>query len=482
MTGLEPYLKDASHFRGEADRLLVPSTEEEICRALREAQKSGTPITVAGAGTGLTGSRVPQGGTVLSTEKLRKIRELRGYAKGTPGGFARVQPGVTLKALEESALVDGLFYPPDPGEKAASIGGTIATNASGPRSLKYGPTRPYVEKLRVVLPTGHLLELARGQIKEKQGRIHLPLKGGSVEVPLPSYRSPRVKNAAGYFAEPGMDAVDLFIGAEGTLGVVTEATLTLLDRPEWSLSGLLFFDTEQDCFSFAQHAKKELRPRALEFFDSRSLRILSEKHADIPTQANAALLFEAECAKKEQPALLQLWTRESERMKARSSDCWFSRKPGDHAAFRKYRYNLPVLVNQKVAANGHRKLGTDFAVPDAAGRAMFDHYLERLPESGLDYAIWGHLGENHLHVNLLPKTAEEFDKALELYGQLAKKAIELGGTVSAEHGIGKARIPYLEWMVGAKGLLEMARVKKALDPAGILNRGNLFPAKLLEEV
>ena len=150
--------------------------------------------------------------------------------------------------------------------------------------------------------------------------------------------------------------------------------------------------------------------------------------------------------------------------------------------FRKYRYDLPVLVNERVAANGFRKLGTDFAVPEESGKTLFDFYLTQLPVSGIQYAIWGHLGDHHLHVNLLPKSAAEFDFARELYGLLARKALELGGTISAEHGIGKLRIPYLEWMVGKKGLLEMARVKKALDPAGILNRGNLFPPELLQEV
>ncbi len=481
MTGLEPYLKDASHFRGEAEKLLLPSSEEEISRILREAQQTGTPVTIAGAGSGLTGGRVPQGGGVLSTEKLNRILEVRADPS-LQGGTVRVQPAVTLKQLEEAISAQGLFYPPDPGEKAASLGGTIATNASGPRSLKYGATRRYVERLRVVLPAGDPLEITRGQIREQGGFLEIPLPGGrSARVPVPSYRPPKTKNSAGYFAEPGMDAVDLFVGSEGTLGVVTEATLRLLKKPAAVLSGILFFNSEQDCFAFSMEAKRRLHARALEFFDSRSLHLLSEKHSDIPEHAGAALLFEEECREGEQDLLLQTWTRAAEKAKARSSDCWFSHHPEDIAVFRKYRYDLPVLVNERVAANGFRKLGTDFAVPEESGKKLFDFYLERLPASGIEYALWGHLGDHHLHVNLLPKNTGEFEQAKELYGLLARKALELGGTISAEHGIGKARVPYLEWMMGRKGLLEMARVKKALDPAGILNRGNLFPAELLKE-
>ena len=482
MTQLDPYLQDASHFQGKAERLLLPISEQEISPILREAQQSKTPVTIAGAGTGLTGSRVPQGGVVLSTEKLNRILEFE-WDVSHAQGSVRVQPAVTLKELETLLDPKGLFYPPDPGEKAASLGGTVATNASGPRSLKYGPTRRYVQRLRVVLPTGDLLEIKRGRVLERGGFLEVPLPNGkSMPVPVPTYRSPKTKNAAGYFAQPGMDLVDLFVGSEGTLGVITEIELQILKKPDSLLSGLLFFNSEQEIFAFATEAKRLLHPRTLEFFDSRSLQLLSEKHSDIPEHAAAALLFEEECRKGEEETLLQSWTRAAEKAKARSSDCWFSHHPGDHAVFRKYRYDLPVLVNERVAANGFRKLGTDFAVPEESGKTLFDFYLTQLPVSGVQYAIWGHLGDHHLHVNLLPKSAAEFDFAKELYGLLARKALDLGGTISAEHGIGKVRIPYLEWMVGKKGLLEMARVKKALDPAGILNRGNLFPPELLQEV
>ena len=143
------------------------------------------------------------------------------------------------------------------------------------------------------------------------------------------------------------------------------------------------------------------------------------------------------------------------------------------------RHDLPVLVNEAVAQNGLRKVGTDFAVPDAQAEAMLDFYLEILGKSGIAYCLFGHVGDNNLHANLLPKNPEEFEQSKEIYSLLAEKAIELGGTVSAEHGIGKVRIPYLERMVGKKGLQEMARVKRTLDPNGILSPGNIIPIELL---
>lgn len=457
------HLQDASHFRGEAEAISFPETEEQVSYLLRQAYRQKKPVTVSGAGTGLTGARVPQGGRILCTERMNRILKLSGET-------AVVQPGVSLKALEAALEPRGLFYPPDPGEKAAFLGGTVATNASGPRSLKYGPTRRYVRRLRVVLPQGDLVELRRGDRKAKD-----------LSVPIPAYSMPKTKNAAGYFAAPDMDAVDLFIGAEGTLGVVTEIEVELLRKPETILSGILFFDTEWDCFTFAEEARR-MEARSLEFFDSRALNFLSRKHPDLPVGAGAALYFQRECASNEYDRLLEEWSRRAEGMNARPSDCWFGRQEQDLQLFRRLRYDLPVMVNEQVARNGFRKIGTDLAVPADQGEAMLNYYLTELPKHPIEFLIWGHVGDHHLHVNFLPKNAQEFEQALALYARMAKKAVQFGGTVSAEHGIGKLRIPYLEMMVGRKGLLEMARVKKALDPEGLLNRGNIFPAELLDEV
>lgn len=475
ITSFPDHLKDASHFRGEAESIAFPETEEQVACLLRQAYRRRKPVTVSGAGTGLTGARVPQGGIVLCTERMNRILKVNGRA-------AVVQPGVTLRALETALQPRGLFYPPDPGEKAATLGGTIATNASGPRSFKYGSTRRWVRRLRIVLPHGELLEIRRGEQRAEGRALTLAAPGSrNIVIPIPTYRMPETKNAAGYFAAPGMDPVDLFIGAEGTLGVVTEIEVEILRKPEAILSGILFFDTEWDCFAFAEEAR-QMGARSLEFFDSRSLAFLSRKHLDLPPGAGGALYFQRECKSAEYEPLLEQWTRRAEEMNARPSDCWFGRAEQELQLFTKLRYDLPTGVNEQAARNGFRKVGTDMAVPGPYGKGMLSYYLTDLPKQPVEFLIWGHLGDNHLHVNFLPKTAEEFDSAIETYAQMAAQFVEWGGTVSAEHGIGKARIPYLERMVGREGLKQMARVKKALDPEGLLNRGNIFPAELLNEV
>ena len=463
---------------GEADRILFPADESEIARILREANQTRTPVTLSGGGTGLTGARVPHGGTLLCTDKLNKILTIS-WDKSGKKGFVVVQPGVSLKALEEALDPLGLFYPPNPGEKAAFLGGTVATNASGARSFKYGPTRSHIRRLRAVLPTGDILECRRGQIQASGGFLELaPAGRGEIRIPIPTYSMPRVKNAAGYYAAPGMDLVDLFVGSEGTLGVFSEVELEILEKPASVLSGILFFPSEKSCFRFAMEAKS-LGPRVLEFFDSRSLAFLSSKHARIPSAAVAGLFFEQELAEGEASRMGQEWIRQANRFDLLAENPWISAGPKEQQAFRDFRYDLPVLVNQQVSAHGFHKIGTDMAVPDEGAERMLDFYLEQLPKSGIPYCLFGHIGDNHLHANLLPKNQEQFDQAKKLYETLAKKAIELGGTISAEHGIGKLRIPYLKMMVGESGLREMARVKQALDPNGILNPGTLIPLEYL---
>ncbi|MBI3615385.1 MAG: FAD-binding oxidoreductase [Candidatus Omnitrophica bacterium] len=466
---LENYLKDASLFRGKAERACFPSTEKEISQLLKEANQKKIPITVSGAGTGLTGARVPQGGTVLSMERLNRILKIE-WDDSAGSGFAVVQPGVILKDLQEALEPRGLFYPPNPGETAAFIGGTVATNASGSRSFKYGPTRRYVRRLRMILPNGEPLELSRGQTKAEGGTLSIRLSNGvRIQIPIPTYSMPPVKNTAGYFTAPDMDLIDLFIGSEGTLGVFTEIELAVLKKPEAVVGGLLFFDSEKECARFTWEARRigraesagtRLDPRLLEFFDSRSLKLLLKKHPRIPKEAGAALFFEQETQAGQEDSVHQPWGH-------------FAPIP------KEFRHDLPVLVNEQVALNGFRKIGTDFAVPDAKAEAMLDFYLEILGKSGIDTCLFGHLGDNNLHANLLPKTQEEFDRSKGIYDLLARKAVELGGTVSAEHGIGKVRIPYLEMMIGRRGLEEMARVKRALDPNGILSPGNIVPVELL---
>src|SRR6185295_18900299 len=254
---IESFLSDASHMRdGQADRVVFPENAEEVAEVLKSAAADKTPVTVSGAGTGTVGGRIPFAGIVLATDKLKQIKSI---VHEEPGGRAVVEAGVRLADLQRLVDSADLFYPPDPTERSCFLGGTVATNASGARTFKYGPTRNYVKRLRIALANGDVINLRRGELRaDARGRIKLPLpSGGAIEAQLPTYQMPRTrKHAAGYYVAPQMDVLDLFIGSEGTLGVITGIEVALLPKPSGLLSGVVFFKTDENVLSFVSEARK----------------------------------------------------------------------------------------------------------------------------------------------------------------------------------------------------------------------------------
>ncbi len=472
---IESYLSDASFIReGHADRVVLPESIAEVSEILASANRDRVPVTVSGAGTGTVGGRVAFGGIVLATDKLNPMQIVREER----GGFAVVEAGVILSDLQLAADHEGLLYPPDPTERGCFVGGNIATNASGARTFKYGPTRKYIRRLKVVLASGEVLDLRRGEVRaDAQGRIRL---GKSIDVQLPQYRMPATrKNASAYFVAPEMDAVDLFIGSEGTLGVICEAELVLLPKPQGLLSGVVFFADEADVLALVRAVRPHVDARAVEFFDEESLRFLREKYPAIPAEAVAAIFFEQETTAATEDAVLNQWLALLDEHHA-IADSWFATNEQDQAKLREFRHQLPVLMNEWFAHYRQRKVSTDMAVPDDAFPGLFRLYKETLRSSGLRYTIFGHIGDNHVHVNILPRDETEGARARELYVEFLKYAASVGGTLSAEHGVGKLKRDYLHFFYTDNQLREMAALKKALDPNGILGRGNIFSEELLE--
>ena len=434
---LAPYVEDASGFTGHAELLLLPDNESQVCAVLREAARAETPVTVSGAGTGVTGARVAQGGWVLSVERLNRIVAIA-------PGRVRVQPGVLLKELQAAARQAGQFYPPDPTEIHASMGGTIACNASGARSFKYGATRRYVRRLRLVLPNGDLLELARGQVTaDPAGRFEMVLAGGATrEICLPNFSMPATtKHSAGYWFRPGMDLVDLFIGAEGTLGVVTEAELALLDWPGEVLGGVIFFSSERAALEVAARVRRLSRDsewagpacaRMLEFFDRNSLALLRlDRYPEIPAQAQAAILLEQEIGDGPPEDAAERWLEVIGEQDALLEDSWFAVSAQEREKFREFRHAIALIVNDTARLNGYPKLGTDQAVPVERTEEILAFYHRELETlfAGADppqYTIYGHIGDGHLHVNMLPTSEADFGAAKALLSRFAEQAVKPG--------------------------------------------------------
>ncbi len=442
------YLEDASGLRGHAERVVVPTSEAELTAAVREAAAAGASLTVAGAGTGVTGGRVPMGGWVLSLEKFTRLE--------IHSGYAIAGAGVLLRDLHAAAQAAGQFYPPDPTETGASIGGTIATNASGSRSFRYGATRRWVESLRVATADGSIHEFARGQAIDFEPPA----------IPLPAV----TKNTAGYPLRPGMDWVDLFCGSEGTLGILTEARLRLLPAPKAVLGGVVFFPSD-DAALDAVEAWRDAR--MLEYFDRHSLELMRSRFPEIPAKAAAALLIEQELESEEDPKIDE-WLERIESAGALAEDSWFALSAADRERFRRFRHGLPEIVNDTVRRSGAMKMNTDYAVPLEQNRAMLAYYRERLEaEFPGRYVIFGHIGDAHVHINLFsdPKNP---DHATGVLADLARRAVALGGTVSAEHGLGKRKAHLLEIQYTPDELDAMRAVKRRLDPGNLFGRGTLL--------
>jgi len=462
---ISPYLQDASNYVGGfANKVVIPESIEELTCFLKTNTQQ---ITIAGAGTGMTASRIPESGCIISLERFDSI--------GNPeNGIIDVGPAASLANLYKKLEATEYFYPPNPTETLASIGGTLATNASGSRSYKFGVTRDYVLEADIILVDGNTITLKRGLT------INNPLNisdGRQLFFPEITYKSPLCKNAAGYYVRPNMDWLDLFIGSDGTLGIFTRIRLKLEVSPSSFISGVLFFKKEVECWDLVESIKKSnskfIKPCSLEYFDRHSLNRLRKKFTNIPLNAQSALFFENDIDRKSNydPAL-EAWIDYLKETSA-LSDSWIAQSSNDLKRFHEFRHAIPVLLNEENSRLKRTKIGTDMAVPDAHFMNMMIFYKNELESSGIDYVIFGHLGDNHLHINFLPDE-QDIQKAHELYARLVRQVLEWNGTVSAEHGIGKLKKKYFLQMVGEKSLTQLKAIKEIFDPGFILGKGNIF--------
>ena len=479
---IQNYLKDASNTEGFCDEVAFPESAADIISIIKKANEDKTRITVCGNKTGLAGGSVPNGGIVVSTEKMNKILEINEVEK-----FAVVEPGVLLSDFLNELKTRKLYYPPDPTELNCFIGGTVATNASGSKTFKYGPTRNFVLGFEIILPTGDLLKLERGQNFAENNELKLITEEHrKIEMKIPHVRSVTTKNTAGYFCKNNMDAVDLFIGSEGTLGIFTKIKLKILPASENVLSAVIFFNSEEDGLNFIDESRSQsiisreantensINALSLEYFDKYALDFLRDDYPNIPVAAFSAVWFEQEINNSQSEYVTNLWINLIEKNNGDLSNSWIAMNEKDKAKFVEFRHKISAKVNDFISSHNLRKLGTDFALPDSELRSFYFQIKDAVADAGLDYVIYGHFGNSHIHLNMLPKNQSEFETAKKLYQDMCITAIKLGGTFAAEHGVGKNKKSLLFEMYGKEVVGEMFSLKKTLDPELILGIGNIF--------
>lgn len=502
------YLTDESSMPGgSAEQVYFPANEAELSAVLRHAAETGTPVTVSGGGTGLTGSRMPLGGIVVSTEDLRAVSEElcdagseyveRGryaFCLNSEEQYAVAPAGILVQDFQN--ILDGfrLLYPPTPTEMTCMLGGTVAMNASGGRTFHYGATRDWVRRVRVVLPDGDILDVRRGEAySDNASTFHITKSDGTtVAVPLPDYTAPAVKNAAGYYvAEDKTDLVDLFVGAEGTLGAFSAIEVSLTDLPEEIFGCIGFFESSNAAVEFVKEARRRSRSAddliealLLDYMDGTSLDLIRDDYPNVPPNAGGSVYFEQVLDENDEERILQ-WAELLEEYGCMED--WSGFDAREQQQMKDMRHDIPETIHEIVRQRGLSKVATDLAVPEQHLGEMMAAYRRIGEESGLHYCFFGHIGDNHLHFNLLPASEAEMVKAKEAALELSRLAVEFGGTISAEHGCGKKaytyqgrEIPLLELMYGEEGLQSCARTKRALDPDGLLNRGNIVPVDFLK--
>ena len=475
----ESYLEDTSNLYGNASSLYIVKSKDELINLIRDFNKHKTSFTLSAGRTGTTGGCVPLEGVIVSMEELKKITEIDEKNK-----TVYLEAGVTFKELEENIAKHNLALRASPTESLAFIGGSISTCASGVRGFGYGSIRNYVSEIEVILPAGELVIIKRGTIFSKERMFDFEYKGKSFKFKLPSYITPRIKSQAGYFVHNNMDLIDLFIGSEGTLGVVVSGKINLQDRPIDVFDGLIFFKKETEGLGFVAKIKtlkekKLLKPTSLEFFDENSLSMLKEEHSFVPA-AECAIYFEqATESPDDVDILMNEWISLIEDAGALMDKSILADTLKERERIFEFRHRLPQIINEHLRSNKQLKTAVDCALPHKAFPDMYNFYKKKAKESGIDYVNFGHIGEDHLHFNFLPKNDHESVEAKKYMELFCKKAVSLGGTISAEHGIGKIKKKYLKIMYNEAEIREMAYLKKYFDPACLMGLDNIFEKEIL---
>jgi glycolate oxidase len=446
------FARDASGLELIPDTVARPTEIAEVVALLQEATATRTCVTAAGWQSSTTGASITDHGLLLSLRGLASIGPV-----DTDARTIRVGPGAIVADIRRAAEQAGLLFTPDPtSEEESTIGGAIACNASGARSLRYGATRPHVRAITVVLASGEQLQLRRPALE---------------------------KNTVGY--PIAHDPVDWFVGSEGTLGVVVDAELALHPLPAQVLGLMVPFANEQDALAFVVGARRStaVYPRCLEFFDRGAMDIA--RAAEGSTQwapgAQAMVYIEetgADEAGGNDELPLDAWLELADAHTAASSDIRVYDSATALREARRLRHAVPATMNERGAARrafGGRKVSTDWAVPyPRLADAL--HVARRLAaDAGITSGIaYGHAGNGHPHQNFIAQDADELHRIERVVEATLREVIAMGGTVAAEHGIGKLKRRWLPMQASDAQLRVMRAIKREFDPLALLAPGNVL--------
>ncbi len=429
------YATDDTGILGEPLSAVVRvESMDDIEIAISISHETGVPITPRAGGSGRTGGAVPIfGGIVLSTRSLSKIVDI-----DRKEGIAVVQPGVILQDLHDAVEAEGWFYPPDPNSASmCCLAGNVAENAAGPRAFKYGATRDYVLGLEAIGPTGRFFSGRRTK-----------------------------KGVTGY------DTTGLLVGSEGTLAAFGDVTLRLIPKPECVMTILGLFSSMKDASdAVGRIVSGRLVPRCIEFLDEKTLSVIREAGNPLDKTARALLLIELDGSERDVE-------RQAELVGGHLDDAGAtSVLVAQSASQRESLWRARKSMSSAVRKRARFKLSEDVAVPRRHLAGLLD-YVDQVEERfRVDALAYGHAGDGNLHVNFLWNDDDEKQRVDQAIEGLFKRTIELGGTLSGEHGIGLSKAPFLPLEQSTELIELQKRLKASFDPRGVMNPGKIFPTR-----
>jgi glycolate oxidase len=442
------FSRDASGLELVPEFVARPSSREEVLDLLAAAARDRIPVTTAGGQTSTTAASLTDRGILMSLRGLTGVRDI-----DRTNATVRVGAGELLGPLKRQLAAEGWLLAPDPtSEEECTVGGALACNASGARSLRYGPIRSHVRGLTVALASGEVLELHRPSLE---------------------------KNTVGF--APVHDLVDWFVGSEGTLGVILEAELGLLPAPAWVIGLGIPFPTESAALAFVIAARESttLAPRCLELLDGGALAIarIAANDGSWATGAQALIYTEIAGGEADEPPL-EAWLELAAEHGAQDDDIRVYEGEAALRDARKLRHAVPATMHERAApfrAAGGRRISTDWAVPYHRLGDALEASRREVAARGLEQPVtFGHAGNGHPHQNFIARDAAELARITDAVGATLRSVIALGGTVAAEHGIGKIKSRWLPLQMSPTQQAMMRAIKHELDPHHLLAPGNIL--------
>ena len=435
---LAVYGYDGTFQEARPEVVVLPESTDQLSEVVKLAATTHTPVVPRGMGSGLAAGSVPMpaGGMVLSMTRMNRILEI-----DEENATVHAEAGVVTADLQAAVEKRGLFYPPDPSSiRHSTIGGNVACNAGGPRCLKYGVTGDYVLGLTVVLADGRILK-----------------SGGKP-----------IKDVTGY------DLNGLFTGSEGTLGVVSEVLLRLISKPRYARTALAEFAALDDASrTVTAILKAGIVPASLELMDQTAIVCIEEAmHLGLNTNVEASLIIETD-GTDEQTVQREIDACTQICQSSGAVAVKMAHNEAERGALWKARRSMAPSLARKAP----NKLGEDITVP----RSAIPEVVQRLRQISVKYnlpvVIFGHAGDGNLHPNILfdKREADQWARVEQMVAEIFAASLELGGTLSGEHGVGVLKRPYLERALGTTSLEVQRSIKQALDPLNILNPGKIFP-------